>query len=126
MSELDTYIPPNSKLINLVSQQLTCNRSYTPNELSTWVEQVQDVKLRSTFPLLIVTYLTPFLSFCTSTKSWRGYISIAVCLCICITVWLFVCLSVSEQNSSRTDSHGFTDFDTTLLYNLLPYWLRPD
>ena len=38
----------------------------------------------------------------TSTKSWRGYIFIAVCLC--------VCLSVSEQNSNQTDAQIWMRF----------------
>ena len=56
----------------------------------------------------------------TSTKSWRGYIFIAVCLRVC----LCVCLNACELNSSRTDASIWTRFslDGCLLHWLEPYW----
>ena len=51
----------------------------------------------------------PLRRFYTPTKSWRGYIFIAVCLCVCLSVWVSVCVYVSviEQNSSRFAPLGF-------------------
>ena len=61
--EMDTYIPPNIKLINPISKRFTTNRRFTSDELPTWVEQSQDLMLRSTVSFLIVTYSGTFLSF---------------------------------------------------------------
>ena len=61
----------------------------------------------------------------TSTKSWRGYISlqfVCVCICVCVLVCVCVYLSVSEQNSSRTDWPIWTRFS---LNGCLPHWLEP-
>ena len=41
------------RLINLISKRSTNNRSYTSDELSTWVEQSQDLMLRTTASFLI-------------------------------------------------------------------------
>ena len=57
------FIPPNTRLINQISKRLTTNRRFTSDELPTWVEQSQDLMLRSTVSFLIVTYSGPFLSF---------------------------------------------------------------
>ena len=59
MNELDTYIPPN---IRLITRSLI-QRRFTADELPTWVEQSQDLMLRSTVSFLIVTYSGSFLSF---------------------------------------------------------------
>ena len=48
MNELDTYIPPNIRLINPISKRFTPNLRFTSHELPTWVEQSQDLMLRST------------------------------------------------------------------------------
>ena len=58
MNELDTYIPSNIRLINPISKRFTYNWSYTSDEWSTWVEQSQDLMLRSTVSFLIVTYFS--------------------------------------------------------------------
>ena len=59
MNVLDTYIQPN---IRLISGSHT-NRRFTADELPTWVEQSQDLMLRSTVSFLIVTYSGSFLFF---------------------------------------------------------------
>ena len=48
MNEMDTYITPNIRLINLISKRFTTHRRFTSDELPTWVEQSQDRILRST------------------------------------------------------------------------------
>ena len=58
---MDTYIPHNIRLIYPISKRFTYNQSFTSDELSTWVEQSQDIRLISTVSFLIVTYLGPFL-----------------------------------------------------------------
>ena len=63
MNEMDTYITPNIRLINLISKRFTTHRRFTSDELPTWVEQSQDRILRSTVSFLIITYSGPFLSF---------------------------------------------------------------
>ena len=63
MNELDTYIPPNIRLITQSLSGSHTNRRFTADELPTWVEQSQDLMLRSTVSFLIVTYLGAFLSF---------------------------------------------------------------
>ena len=105
-------------------------------------------KIRFTLPVLnfvfpIFTlkinllFLLPFLyclqPFCdqnmvdcyNSTKSWRGYIFIAVCLCVCLSVCLSVCVCVRfipcEQISSRTDTSIWNRFS---LNGCLPHWLK--
>ena len=50
-------------MINPISNQFTANRRYTADKLLTWVEQSQDLMLRSTVSFLIVTYSGTFLSF---------------------------------------------------------------
>ena len=57
-------------------------------------------------------------NFYTSTKSWRGYIFIAVCLCVCLCV-----RNSCEQNSSRTDAPILTRF---LLNGCLQHWHGPN
>ena len=52
----------NTSFINPISNRFTSNRRYTSDELSTWVEQSQDLMRRSTVSFLIVTYLGTFLS----------------------------------------------------------------
>ena len=52
--------------------------------------------------------------FSISTKSWRDYIFIAVCLCMCESSCMSVCVSVSEQNFSRTDAPIWTRFSVKL------------
>ena len=42
------YIPPNTRLINLISKRFTSDRWFTSNELSTWVDLSQDLMLIST------------------------------------------------------------------------------
>ena len=51
------------RLINLISKLFTNNQSFTSDELSGWIEQSQDLMLRSTASFLIVTYSGPFLSY---------------------------------------------------------------
>ena len=63
MNELDTFMQPNIRLINPISKWFTSNWRFTADELLTWVEQSQDLMLRSTVSFLIVTYSYPFLSF---------------------------------------------------------------
>ena len=63
MNEMDTDIPHNIRLINPISKQFTTNRRFTTDELPTWVEQIQDLMLRSTVFFLIVTFLGTFSSF---------------------------------------------------------------
>ena len=63
MNELDTYIPPNIRLITRSLSGSHTNRRFTADELPTWVEQSQDLMLRSTVSFLIVTYSGAFLSF---------------------------------------------------------------
>ena len=63
MNELDTYIPPNIRLITRSLSGLNTNRRFTADELPTWVEQSQDLMLRSTVSFLIVTYSGSFLTF---------------------------------------------------------------
>ena len=53
---LDPCILPDIRVINLIPKLFTYNRSYTSNELSTRVEQSQDLMLRSTASFLIVTH----------------------------------------------------------------------
>ena len=60
MNELN--IPPNIRLINPISKRFTSNWRFTADELPTWVEQSQDLMLRSTVSFLIVTYSGTFLS----------------------------------------------------------------
>ena len=48
MNKIDSYIPPNIRLINPISKRFTNNRRFTSNELPTWVEQSQEIMLRST------------------------------------------------------------------------------
>ena len=48
MNELNTFIPPNIRLINPISKRFTSNWRFTADELPTWVEQSQDLMLRST------------------------------------------------------------------------------
>ena len=57
------WTPPNIKMINPISKRFTTNRRFTSDELPTWVEQSQDIVLRSTVSFLIVTYSATFLSF---------------------------------------------------------------
>ena len=54
-NEIDTYIPPNIRLINPISKRFTNNRRFTSNKLPTWVEQSQKLMLRSTVSFLIFT-----------------------------------------------------------------------
>ena len=61
--EMNTYIPPNIRLINPISKRFTNNWRYISNELPSWVEPSQDLMLRSTVSFLIVTYSDTFLSF---------------------------------------------------------------
>ena len=63
MNEIDNYIPPNIRLIYPISKRFTPNRRFTADELPTWVEQSQDLMLRSTVSFLIATYSGTFLSF---------------------------------------------------------------
>ena len=63
MNEMDTYIPPNIRLINTISKRFTTNRRFTSDEPPTWVEQSQDLMLRSTVSFLIVTHSGTVLSF---------------------------------------------------------------
>ena len=46
-----------------IYKRFTSNRRFTADELPTWVEQSQDLMLRSTVSFLIVTYSGTFLSF---------------------------------------------------------------
>ena len=64
MNELEKLIiTPNTRLVNPISKRFTYNRSYTSDELSTWIKQSQVLMLRSTDSFLIVTYSGPFLLF---------------------------------------------------------------
>ena len=62
MNELDTYIPPNIRLITRSLSGSHTNWRFTADELPTWVEQSQDLMLWSTVSFLIVTYSGTFLS----------------------------------------------------------------
>ena len=44
---MDTYIPPNVRLINPISKRVTTNQRFTSDELPTWLEQSQDLMLIS-------------------------------------------------------------------------------
>ena len=46
--EMVNYMPPNIRLMNPISKRFTTNQRFTTNELPTWVEQSQDLMLRST------------------------------------------------------------------------------
>ena len=59
---MDTYISPNISLINPISKRFTNNRRFISEELPTWVEQSQDLMLRSTISFFIVTYSGTVLS----------------------------------------------------------------
>ena len=63
MNELDTYIPPNIRLITRSLSGSNTHQRFTADELPTWVEQIQDLMLGSTVSFLIVTYSGAFLSF---------------------------------------------------------------
>ena len=63
MNELDTYIPPNIRLKTRSLSGSHTYRRFKADELPTWVEQSQDLMLRSTVSFLIVTYSGSFLSF---------------------------------------------------------------
>ena len=63
MNELDTYIPPNIRLITRSLSGSHTHQRFRADELPTWVEQSQDLMLRSTVSFLIVTYSGSFLSF---------------------------------------------------------------
>ena len=58
-----TLILPNIRMINLISKRFTNNQRFTSDELPTWVEQSQNLMLRSTVSFLNVTYSGTFLSF---------------------------------------------------------------
>ena len=45
INEMDTYIPPNIRLINPISKLFTTNQRFTSDELPTWVEQSQNLML---------------------------------------------------------------------------------
>ena len=63
INEMDTYIPPNIRLINPISRRFTNNRRFTSSELPIWVEESLNLMLTSTVSFLIVTYSDIFLSF---------------------------------------------------------------
>ena len=63
MNELDIYIPFNIRLITRSLSGSHTNRRFTADELPTWVEQIQNLMLRSTVSFLIITYSGSFLSF---------------------------------------------------------------
>ena len=54
-------------------------------------------------PLTVVIRLLLF-DYYTTTKSWRGYIFIAVCLCVCVCVR--VCLSVNKIQAELMHQFG--------------------
>ena len=54
---MDTYIPPNIRLISPISTRLTYNRRFKSDELPTLIEQSQDLMLRSTVSFLIVRHI---------------------------------------------------------------------
>ena len=60
---MDTFIPPNIRMINPISKWFTANIRFTSDVMPTWKEQSQDLMLRSKFSFLIVTYFGTFLSF---------------------------------------------------------------
>ena len=57
------YITPFIGLIDPISRWFKINWRFASDELSTWLEQSQDLMLRSTFSFLLVTYSGLFLSF---------------------------------------------------------------
>ena len=61
MNELN--IPPKYQVDNPISKRFKPNRRFAADELPTWVEQSQDLMLRSTVSFLIVTYSGTFLTF---------------------------------------------------------------
>ena len=52
--ELDTYLPPNIRLINSISKWFTINRRFASVELPTWVGRAEpgsNVEINCLFPL---------------------------------------------------------------------------
>ena len=96
---MDTYIPPNIRLINPISKRLTTNQRFISNELPTWVEQSQDLMLRSTVSFLIVTYSGTFLSF--------NHLSFCIFSCpLLFLIILFLCAcQVPEINKMWFDDN---------------------
>ena len=103
MNEMDTYIPPNIRLINPISKRFTHNRRFTSNELPSWIEQSQDLMLRSTVSFLIVIYSGPFLSF--------NHLSYCIFLAPFYTSPFTLCahwVSVCNWHSLNTNYYGTT------------------
>ena len=91
MNEMETYIPLNIRLIYQISKRFTYNQRFTSDELPVWVEQSQDLMLRSTVSFIIVTYLDTF----WMSPIWMTYhVCLSVCLSFCLSICLFVYLSV--------------------------------
>ena len=88
--DMDTYIPPNIRLINPISKRFTPNWRFIFDELPSWVEQSQDLILRSTVLFLIITYSGTFLSF-NHLLNWIFSLSTFIPRGLRFAGWLSVC-----------------------------------
>ena len=70
------------------------------------------------------TSICHWLYFYISTKSWRGYIFIAVCLCVClpvclsVCVWLFLCTKFQPNRCTDLDAVFAKRLPSTLAQTL--------
>ena len=110
LNELDTIILPNIMLINLISKWFTYNQSYTSDDLSTRIEQSQDLMLRWNVSFLIITYLalsilsiifSSYLFTCLSFW-WCMYVPFfLLMLCTCQLLSIFIICNSSAANQSH-------------------------
>ena len=58
MNEMNTYLPPNIRLINPISRRFTTNRRFTSDDLPTWAERgrtTQAITIQATHTYQIPT-----------------------------------------------------------------------
>ena len=67
-----------------------------------------------------LSFIQYFIVYYTSTKSWRGYIFIAVCLCVCVSVCVYVSVCVCPEFLwTKFQPNGWTDLDAVFAKWLL-------